>query len=55
MVFIESDVQDPKDPKEGTHRFAADIQKSQRAKVIVCNTKIEETGRRPLDVHTALI
>lgn len=55
MVFIESDVQDPKDPKEGTHRFAADMQKSQRTKVIMCNTKIEETGRCSLNVHTALI
>lgn len=55
MVFIQSDVQHPNVTKEGTHKYAAGVQKSQRTEVILRNTKIEETGRCPFDVHTALI
>ena len=55
MVSIQSDAQDPHVIKEGTPRFAADTQKSQRTEVIVRNTKIEETGRCPFDVHTTLV
>jgi hypothetical protein len=31
------------------------MQKSQRTEMVMGNTKIEETGRCPLDVHTALV
>ena len=55
MVLVQSDVQNPNVTKEGTHRFAADMQKSQLTEVIMRNTKIEETGRCPFDVHTALV